>query len=664
MKALRFLTILLTTFSLFSVQVVVSTPAYAGDTEEFFSGGAGAKVGLDGKEKTGDEEGGMNMNMIVLFAIVFSAPLYVVSCFDRIDTWLFVATSAIYVAAEIANYNQFKEQSKQKMEATNTGNLQGNMAQQQTLYEAAEQTNAAAEAAERRASAAKMAAMGFMGAGAIALVMSIYDCYQNWAKGGCVRPYACEKGLMTQNKSIEEYYLKSDEQRQIIAETDYKEFETYLDSSENNLDYLIRNMELRRLTKGAKASMPNDLAQKIEFLYPEAKEETTFVSAFKLIGYNIAELLIPRANAGGKSLIALGIGAFGAGMIIFEKILIGTKLKAFMQNGFVRSAGHFAFASVAGLVAKDAGNEAQKLRGRANQYKELAAKLGVVSTDTGNHNNLDSNYELGAIEATNIGGANALDKNSTCFTGSKGNLNEDRGCACKKGKKCKRPELPKLNSMSTVSIPNAVKTSSDLLGSAGTGIFNGDLEGGLANANAAGKNAARLKKVSLGIKKKFNDKITGQGGKPIDFNKLENSTRSKLIKAAVADIKNLNAGARAALGKRFPGVFGDGQEVDKKPEIKLGDTKVKTGGGLGSLKGSKGSKKKDAMAGFTFDMEEGEDVAVAEAQEGVSLTLDSSSDQVETERDDIAGDRNKNIFSLITKRYFKTAYPRFFEEAK
>ena len=111
MKALRFLTILLTAFSLYSVQVVVSTPAYAGDDDSFFSGGAGANVGLDGKEKKADEKAGMNMNMIILFAVVMAAPLYAMYCFDKVDTWIFVATAAIYVGAEIANFNAFKEQS-------------------------------------------------------------------------------------------------------------------------------------------------------------------------------------------------------------------------------------------------------------------------------------------------------------------------------------------------------------------------------------------------------------------------------------------------------------------------------------------------------------------------------------------------------------------------
>jgi len=670
MRALRFLTILFTAFSLISIQVVTSSSAYANEGKKdessyngFFSGTG--KVGLDGKEKTGDESGGYNPAMVMLFAAVMAAPLYVMYCFDKLDTWIFVATSAIYVAAEIANYNQFKSQSKKKMEAFNTGTVEGNQAQQQSLYEAAAQTEAAADAADRRAGAAQIAMMGYYAASAVALVMTALDS-PPICTDGC-KFYACTGGLVSDaDKSLKDYYLSPSEYQQSIANNDYGNFETYAKDSENDLDFLIRNVELKRMKKGALASMDAKTAQDVEFLFPEKAHENNFVNAFKTIGFNIAELLIPKVQAKeGMGLFAsLGLGAGVAALIAKKVILANQALRDFTRNGWVRSAGHIGFAVVATMVNSTAKKEANNLRGRAAQYKELAAKLGTISTDTGNHNNLATNYELGAAGATNIGGANAMDKNGTCFTGSKGKLNEDSNCACKAGKKCKRPELPKLNSMSTVSIPNAIKTSSDLLGTSGTAIFNGDLEGGLANANAAGKNAARLKKVSLGIKKKFNDKLLASGNKPIDFNKLENSTRSKLIKAAVADIKNLSPDARSALGKRFPGVFGEGQEADKEPEIKLGDTKVKTGGGLGSLKGSKGSKKKDAMAGFTFDMEEGEDVALAEPKEGVSLALDSSSDQVETDRDDIAGDRNKNIFSLITKRYFKTAYPRFFEEAK
>ncbi len=66
------------------------------------------------------------------------------------------------------------------------------------------------------------------------------------------------------------------------------------------------------------------------------------------------------------------------------------------------------------------------------------------------------------------------------------------------------------------------------------------------------------------------------------------------------------------------------------------------------------------MAGFAFDIEDSEDVKDQVAVNSVGA-LGGGEDQVELDKEDIAGDRNKNIFSLITKRYFKTAYPRFFE---
>lgn len=625
----------------------------------FFSGGAGANVGLDGKEKTGNDEAGLNMNMIILLAAVMAAPLYVMYCFDKVDTWIFTATAVIYVASEIANWKTYKAQSDREMKAFNSQSVEGNQAQQASLYEAAGQTEAAADAADRRSMAAQIASAGFFAAGALALIMTALS---YWTPNPIVTPkgYACSGGLV--GYSIEQDYLYGVDSSEMIADTNYSGLENYLQASETNLDFLVRNVELKRYVKGATHSMNKDTFEEIEFMYPDARTETGWANAFKTVGYNIADLIFPAAHADMKKVAALGLGAAAATALAMSSGLMNAQFKAFMRNGFVRAAGHLAFGTIAQIVAGNAKKAAQALRGRAAQYKELAAKLGIVTLATANHSATDNTYEVGKLDQMKIDGGGPTV--GTCFTGSRGQLNEDSKCACKEAKNCKRSEVPKIASMATVSIPSAITSSTGLTGDAGNAIFSGDLEGGLANSNAAGQNAARLKKLMVGLKKKTNDTLNKFGGKPVDFDKLEASTRSRLIKAAVADIGNLNDASKAALSDRFPGVFGEGEKVeDPNKDIKLGNTKVKTGGGIATSKGGKGSsKKKDPMAGFSFDLED-DAAEIKNPEDGELAKLASdTSDQVEMNADDIDSDRNKNIFSLITKRYFKTAYPTFFDK--
>lgn len=662
MKAIRLLTVLLTALSLYCTQAVVS-PVYAGDagsTSDFYSGGAGGSVGLDGKEVEGDDKAGMNLNMVLLFANVMITPTFIMQCADKIDTWIYIATAVMYVAAEIMNYNAYKKQSERDMKAFKSGSAEGDQAQQQSLYEAANTTEAAAEAAERRAQAATMAMSGYYAAAGIATVMTIWS-YTPW--GASMTPgYPCTKGVST---SIDNLYINGDKGiHEAIAYENYGAFQDYADSSENDLEFLVRQFELQRMKSGATQQMSEETYNEIAAFYPEKKEENSFVSAFKKIGNNVADFIIPRAKADGSMLAAVGLGAVGA-YIVYKASAAISKLvgSTVLRHGFTRAAYYAMMAALSQTVAGDASDAANALRQRAGQYKELAAKLGFTTYQTANMDKVDTTYELGTPDTVKI--ENDVPETNSCFTGSKGQLNEDSKCKCKASQNCKKSEAPRIK-MANMKIPSAITSSTKTVGDGANSLFNGDLEGGLANSNAAGKNAARLRKLTIGLQDKYNKKQIAAKLKPVDFDKLQSNTRRKFLKAAMADIKNLNADALKALGDRFPAVFGEGMKVDDpNKDIKMGDTKINTGSGGSIASKSSGSKKKDPMAGFSFDLEDSEQMGINDqALADASLGEGSDEDQVEEYADDIDGDRNKNIFSLISKRYFKTAYPTFFEAKK
>lgn len=679
MKAIRFLTILFTTLSLYCVQTMV-TPVYAGDdgpgsSSDFFSGGNGGdEVTIDG-EKKGDDEAGMNMNMVLLFGVVLSGTILTMFCFDgKLDVKIFLGTAVMYVASEIMNYNSYKKQSEQEMKAYNTGTVEGDSAQKQSLYEAAGQTQAAADAAKKRGQAAKIAMSGFTAAAAIGYFMAFRDlgprlppppagtglCTGGGTGGKDVlcNTDACAGGF-AQNTIMDDY-LTPDSKFESIANTNYGQFENYMSSADNDLNYLIRSLEGQRLSDGANSSMTIQESEEVAQLYPEKKNEFDFISAFKSLGTNIADLIMPVAQ--GNSLAALGLSGVAAYFVGKAVMNSKTVYGKAVKSGFTRATMYLAYAALALKVSMDADKAAEQLLGRAQQYKDLANKLGSQTLDTSNLNKIDTTFEIDGKNTMNPDISDAAPVG--CFTGSKGQLNSDSKCQCKDANNCKKSEIPRIK-MANVKLPSAITSTLKTVGDASNSLFSGDLEGGLANSNAAGKNAARLRKLNVGLRDKINKGIAAGGGKPINFDKLGKAMNKKLVRSLTSDLKNLSSKGKGALGGMFPGVFGDDAIKDPMKGIKVGDTNIKTGasGGLKSKSGS-GSTSKDPLAGFTLEMDESEDVNYDNKESVAMFDTDSTGDQVETSSDDISGDRNKNIFSLISKRYFKTAYPTFFQSQK
>jgi hypothetical protein len=84
-----------------------------------------------------------------------------------------------------------------------------------------------------------------------------------------------------------------------------------------------------------------------------------------------------------------------------------------------------------------------------------------------------------------------------------------------------------------------------------------------------------------------------------------------------------------------------------------------------SIQAGVASKKNtNPLADFKFDLnDEGSEIAAANISKD-SLNTDELGDFI-TDESDISDRPNESIFKIITVRYFKSAYPRFFnEEAK
>lgn len=656
MKAIRLLTILFTSFSLYAVQTFRplqaqesagqnSTSLNSSKTSSSSSSTKlqGKKIELEKSQKYGNEKAGLNINMLLMFSLILLVPTFAMSCMDKMDTYIFGATALFYVAAELLNFKKFKRQSKREMEAYETGSKTGNQTQQKSLTLAASETNAAAKAAEKRASLAKTASMGFMSASAIALVMAIMQT----ASGDM---YACSKGLMG---STEQDYLSGKEQMITINSLDFNYLQKYTEGADNDLSFLHRQVEVSRIQKGATSSMTLKESNNIHFYFEEAKTESNFVTAFKNIGPKIVNLFFPKAEA--SKLAALGLGGLGS-LAVFKAFSKTTSTS--LKTGYTRAGLYMVMYAIANKVAADSQSAADSLKKRSFQYKELAAKLGAQGYIAANVNKRDTTFEIGALEtkALQQSDSDLKDKDSLCFTGSRLKLVDNPGCSCKATGKCKKSVATKIK-MANIKVPKAITSSISTLGAAASSVFSGDLEGATANTKSVAKNIARLRKITAGLKAKASSAFKGG----IDFDKLESSTRRRLTKAANRGYNNLSASEKGAFASRFPAVFG--KEAAKKgpnTDIKVGDTKVNTGAITAkAIRKSRSYSKGDSLANFSFAEEE-EVTENTTFTEGPSMGKASDPDQGEERSDDIDGDRNKNIFSLITKRYFKSAYPSFF----
>ena len=128
-------------------------------------------------------------------------------------------------------------------------------------------------------------------------------------------------------------------------------------------------------------------------------------------------------------------------------------------------------------------------------------------------------------------------------------------------------------------------------------------------------------------------------------NKLANGLKNAIINSKNPAIQSALKGDLIASAK---------PEMDENEKDLLEKLKAKKKG-----EGEQANKKEDFMSGLKFDF------SAKEKNTGMDFDLEDEANRVsglDVKMDDVTKSSSKNIFKVISTRYFKSAYPRLLEE--
>ncbi len=603
--------------------------------------------------KNVDPKSKLLLGNVALFAATMAAPILIMKCKEAISVWIYGASAALYLANEVGLFTRFKNASDAEMAAyLGRGDEDKQI---DSLESAAEQTDKAKKAAERRAMIAKIAAAGFAAATAMALVEN----YTDWVKAGQCGGQAAS-GTYLERPVKEEIFT--------IAEIN---FNTIPDKT-NNFDFMMAMEEQIAFLNGSAQSVSLDeynqrkeqSADSLESL-PSIKTalmkltqlSLTFLSSKAIAGDDKKSGGINWAGSGMKALTGM-LGA-GAGVIAASSTKIAES--PMVKNPLTRAALFGGMSAFAIGSAKESSDAASKLGERSSEYRRLATTLRQqVDSNTTTTNS--STRTLVSSTTSDADGKSASSNDSeVCFTGkSTTTMNLDESCACTGNNTCKQANVPDVSAMPEFAGQSILSDSLKSLKSAGDSLYSGRLEGASTAADALGKNAARISKLRDSLVDKINKDNLAAGGKGnYDLEKLEGKFQDQLLKNVNDSFKQLSPAQQASLASFAPALGSDSETKEK--EGKADDTTPAVGGTGAIAIGDPGSKS-NSGASWDFNFEEGKEENAMDAEAQALADAMAKEDENYLIEGDINDDRNKDIFKIITGRYLKSAYPVIFEE--
>ncbi|WP_127718112.1 hypothetical protein [Halobacteriovorax sp. HLS] len=193
---------------------------------------------------------------------------------------------------------------------------------------------------------------------------------------------------------------------------------------------------------------------------------------------------------------------------------------------------------------------------------------------------------------------------------------------------------------------SAAQAGDDLFGNSRISSSGVDNMVGLANQNNA------IQKRVRAIKKKLNDQIVANGGKAINFDKMNDKLLAKLRKRTQDALNKSGKSANDVLASIGQGASTKEDSKEEKVAIKgPGEVKPTTGGAANSKKAPV----------FTMDLDEDNQNTGISADEVAANQLAANQLNAEAS-DDIVTNKGVSIFKVISVRYLKSGFSRLLEE--
>lgn len=582
-------------------------------------------------------------------------PSIAMACFQPISSKIFAAAGAIYLVMEVMNYGSYKKASTSNQEMYASLDPDTADKQIEAFRYAEEQERTAAKALGKKASAINIFAMGMTAAAAMALVEGIRALIPSQQGSdvctGAVSsiesaplPYAQIYLKPIQRESFADYDARINEYSSFVFESDKYQSPVPV-HYEDSTQYFATNFK--------------------------QEEQNTLKDMLYLAMNNVANFIVPTAQAKEAEKVKGPLGTMGilsaaAGAILAYKGVAKGVLQKALKNGFVRAAVFGVFAGL-GFMAKGEVNKAKgRAEANADVYKNLREQLeralngaqrfaGINGSPTAVRNRL-AGYQ-GIRDAMD-----QLPQGALCLVGSAGEKRIDEQCKCAKTNSCAKADFNTVG-LQGQGLPPSFGSSLDSLGRGANSLFSGNTAAANSAFGSLGQNAANLRNLRDQLKKKADAEFKKANSKAT-MAALEAEAEKQLEELAPRVLNGLSPNGRSLAGiiNGNGALNSSGVTADTLQKAKEG----KTDEVLASIQAGVAAKKETSpLADFKFDLSNGENSEIAAADiSRESLNTEQLGDFI-TDESDISDRPNENIFKIITVRYFKSAYPRFFnEEAK
>jgi hypothetical protein len=269
------------------------------------------------------------------------------------------------------------------------------------------------------------------------------------------------------------------------------------------------------------------------------------------------------------------------------------------------------------------------------------SEVGMDSAGAGGSSVVDFNFDDSKKDETIDLGNNGQPLMCQCGGDGKN--------GCKKCGKAIKVELAK------VGFGTGTNSASSLIGKTSDALSDGQLTSEeLQTIASLGKNFAFIKKRAGKLKNFANKRLQKLGIKTFDSDKEEKIFAASIRSATQKAIASNPNGANDLLS--LSGDEKKGKEENKKKAAQI----MKK---IASVPKTGSTKSNDPFSGMNFQMEDDsmDDDSLFDDEPDNSPTI---SDDMYIPDNDIFSNPDASIFKMITTRYFKTAYPRFFDEDK
>tara|TARA_R110000868_G_scaffold61524_1_gene186916 strand:+ start:28568 stop:30370 length:1803 start_codon:yes stop_codon:yes gene_type:complete len=358
----------------------------------------------------------------------------------------------------------------------------------------------------------------------------------------------------------------------------------------------------------------------------------------------------------------MGILSLAAGAILAYKGVAKGFLQSALSNGFVRAAIFGVFAGFA-MAAKAEVNKAKKkaeenaavyasLRDRlmqalngASQFAGMGGVQGAVRDRLGAYQGIRDEM-------------NNLNTGAICLVGKLGEQRVDQQCLCAKNNTCSKAEFSSVG-LNGQGLPSSFASGLDNLAGGANSLFAGNTAAADSSFGNLSQGATGLRKLKKQMTAKANA-VLKKSKTPTSMEKLESQLDKELRRMAPGILNSLPANA-AALASGAALSTGTGIAASDLEKAKNGDLKDV----LASISSKAAAPAAQKGVGeFKFDFPE--EAAIDESAEQFAQMEQEKAGMGEfTENgSDISSRPFENIFKIITVRYFKSAYPRIFEEDK